>query len=143
MGTENFNRQFVLLDFRDMDNPEFLAFVRSPEFSTDLLMRRHIWRSLHPHHMGLHELYERDRLLTCSLDRERMAEQLGGVSTRTVSSDLVALERRGLIRVRTTGRQNIYVLGWWGRRKASATRRSTPTGFRCEVKKTSPQTRRN
>ncbi len=114
MGTENFNRQFLLLDFRDLDNPEFLAFVRSPEFSTYLLMRRHIWRSSRPHHMGLHELYERERLLACSLDREQMAEQLGGVSTRTVSSDLVALERRDLIRVRATGRQNIYVLGWWG-----------------------------
>jgi hypothetical protein len=115
MGAENFNRQFVLIDFRDLDDPEFLALVRSPEFSTYLLMRRHIWRSLQPHHMGLHELYGRDRLLTCSLDREQMADQLGGVTTRTVSRDLVALERRGLIRVRGTGRQNIYVLGWWGK----------------------------
>ncbi len=114
MGTENFNRQFILLDFRDLDNPEYLAFVRAPEFSTYLLMRRHVWRSSKPHHMGLNDLYGRDRLLACSLDRERMAQQLGGVSTRTVSNDLVALERRGLIRVQATGRQNIYVLGWWG-----------------------------
>lgn len=114
MGTENFNRQFILLDFRDLDNPEFLAFVRAPEFSTYLLMRRHIWRSLQPHYMGLHELYGRDHLLACSLERERIAEQLGGLSTRTVSNDLVALERRDVIRVRPTGRQNIYLLGWWG-----------------------------
>lgn len=114
MGTENFNRQFILLDFRDLDNPEFLAFVRAPEFSTYLLMRRHIWRSRQAHYMGLHELYGRDHLLACSLERERIAEQLGGLSTRTVSNDLVALERRDVIRVRPTGRQNIYLLGWWG-----------------------------
>src|SRR5215217_3960603 len=64
MGSENFNRQFILLDFRDLDNPEFLGFVRAPEFSTYLLMRRHIWRSPQPHYMGLHELYAHERLLT-------------------------------------------------------------------------------
>src|SRR5215204_3248207 len=113
MSTDRFNRQFILIDFRDLEIPDYLAFVRSPEFSTYLLMRRHIWRSRQPHHMGLEALYSQG-FLACSLDRERMAEQLGGVSTRTVSNDLVALERRGVIRVRATGRQNIYVLGWWG-----------------------------
>jgi hypothetical protein len=113
MSNERFNRQFILLDFADLDNPEYLAFVRAPEFSTYLLMRRHIWRSVVPHLMGLDRLY-RDGLLACSLDREKMAEQLGGVTTRTVSNDLIALERRAVITVTRTGRQNIYVLGKWG-----------------------------
>jgi len=113
MSTERFNKQFILLDFRELDNPEFLAFVRAPEFSTYLLMRRNVWRSAQPHHMGLEELY-RAGLLTCSLDREKMADQLGGVSIRTVSNDLGALEKRGVIAVQATGRQNIYVLGRWG-----------------------------
>ena len=113
MSTERFNRQFILLDFTDLDNPEYLAFVRAPEFSTYLLMRRHVWRSTTPHHMGLDRLY-RDGLLACSLDREKMAEQLGGVTTRTISNDLTALERRGVIIVTRTGRQNIYILGKWG-----------------------------
>ncbi len=113
MSTERFNRQFILLDFTDLDNPEYLAFVRAPEFSTYLLMRCHVWRSSTPHHMGLDRLY-RDGLLACSLDREKMAEQLGGVTTRTISNDLTALERRGVITVTRTGRQNIYVLGRWG-----------------------------
>ncbi len=113
MSTERFNRQFILLDFRDLDNPEYLAFVRAPEFSTYLLMRRNVWRSAQPHHMGLEALY-RAGFLTCSLDREKMAEQLGGVSIRTVSNDLSALEKRDVITVRSTGRQNIYVLGRWG-----------------------------
>jgi hypothetical protein len=113
MSTERFNRQFILLDFADLDNPEYLAFVRAPEFSTYLLMRRHVWRATAPHHMGLDRLY-RDGLLACSLDREKMAEQLGGVTTRTISNDLTALERRGVITVTRTGRQNIYVVGRWG-----------------------------
>jgi DNA-binding transcriptional ArsR family regulator len=114
MSTERFNRQFILLDFKDLDNPEYLAFVRAPEFSTYLLMRRNVWRSAQPHHMGLEALY-RAGFLTCSLDREKMAEQLGGVSIRTVSNDLAALEKRGVITVRSTGRQNIYLLGRWGK----------------------------
>lgn len=113
MSHERFNRQFVLLDFKDLDNPEFLALVRSPEFSTYLLMRRYIWRSLTPHPMGLHDLY-RAGFLACSLDREKISEHLGGVSTRTISTDLAALERREIITVRHTGRQNIYLLGRWG-----------------------------
>jgi hypothetical protein len=112
MSTDRFNRQFILIDFRDLENPDYLAFVRSPEFSTYLLMRRHIWRSRQPHHMGLEALYSQG-FLACSLDRERMAEQLGGVSTRTVSNDLSQLERREVIMVQHTGRQNIYVLGRW------------------------------
>jgi len=55
MGTEHFNRQFILLDFEDLDNQEFMEFVRSPEFSTYLIMRRYIWRSEKPHSLGLHE----------------------------------------------------------------------------------------
>ena len=113
MSSERFNRQFVLLDFKDLDNPDFLAFVRSPEFSTYLLMRRYVWRSLEAHTMGLHDLY-RAGYLACSLDREKISEHLGGVSTRTISSDLAALERREIVSVRHTGRQNIYVLGRWG-----------------------------
>lgn len=113
MSSDRFNRQFILIDFRDLDNPEYLAFVRSPEFSTYLLMRRYIWRSRQPHPMGLEALYAQG-LLACSIDRERMAEQLGGVSTRTISTDLAQLERRGIIVVQHTGRQNIYVLGRWG-----------------------------
>lgn len=113
MSTDRFNRQFILIDFQDLENPDYLSFVRSPEFSTYLLMRRHIWRSRQSHYMGLESFYAQG-LLTCSLDRERMAEQLGGVSIRTVSTDLAQLERRGVISVQRTGRQNIYVLGRWG-----------------------------
>ena len=69
MATERFNRQFILLDFQDLENPEFMAFVRSPEFSTYLIMRRYIWRSDKPHSMGLHEHYA-NGLLVCALSRE-------------------------------------------------------------------------
>lgn len=111
MGTENFNRQFILLDFADLDNPDFLAFTRSPEFSTYLLMRRHIWRSQQPHYMGLHEYFAKGHL-ACSLDREKIAEQLR-LSLVSVSNDITALSRRRVIESLRTGRQNIFVLGRW------------------------------
>jgi hypothetical protein len=113
MSSDRFNRQFILIDFRDLENPDYLSFVRSPEFSTYLLMRRHIWRSRQAHYMALESLYAKGHL-ACSLDREKIAEQLGGVSIRTVSNDLSQLEQRAVISVQHTGRQNIYLLGRWG-----------------------------
>lgn len=113
MATERFNRQFVLLDFEDLDNPKFMEFVRSPEFSTYLAMRRHVWRSETPHALGLHEYYAQG-LLACSLSREKLAEALGGVSARQVTRDINALERRGIIKAVNTGRGNIFILGKWG-----------------------------
>jgi len=112
VGTERFNRQFILLDFEDLDNPEFMEFVRSPEFSTYLIMRRYIWRSAKPHSLGLHEYYAQG-LLACALSREKIAEALGGVSLRQVTRDINALIRRGVIKSVSTGRGNIYILGKW------------------------------
>jgi len=112
VSTERFNRQFILLDFEDLDNPEFMEFVRSPEFSTYLIMRRYIWRSEKPHTMGLHEYYAQG-LLACSIEREKIAEALGGVTIATVSKDITALVKRQVIRAIRTGRQNIYILGKW------------------------------
>jgi hypothetical protein len=111
MGTENFNRQFILLDFADLDNPDFLSFTRSPEFSTYLVMRRHVWRSDEPHYMGLHDYYARG-YLACSLEREKIAELLG-LSLVSISNDIQALQRRTVIESLRTGRQNIFVLGRW------------------------------
>ena len=111
MGAENFNRQFILLDFADLDNPEFLSFTRSPEFSTYLVMRRHVWRSRDPHYMGLHALYA-DGYLACSLEREQIADLLN-LSLVSISNDIQALVRRAVIESRRTGRQNIFVLGRW------------------------------
>ncbi len=111
MGAENFNRQFILLDFADLDNPEFLSFTRSPEFSTYLVMRRHVWRSRDPHYMGLHALYA-DGYLACSLEREQIGDLLN-LSLVSISNDIQALVRRTVIESRRTGRQNIFVLGRW------------------------------
>jgi len=112
MGTDRINRQFLMLDFDDLDNPEFMSFVRSPEFSTYLVMRRYIWRSDKPHTMGLHEYYARG-LLACSLNREKIAESLGGITPVSISKDITALIKRDIIQAVRTGRQSIYILGKW------------------------------
>ena len=112
MATKRFNRQFILLDFEDLDNPEFMAFVRSPAFSTYLIMRRYIWRSDKPHSLGLHEYYANGSL-ACALSREKIGECLGQVSGRTVTKDINELIDRGVIKSVFTGRGNVYMLGKW------------------------------
>ena len=114
MTGERFNRQFVLIDFEDLDNPEFMAFVRSPEFSTYLILRRHVWRSAEtPHSAGLHEYYAQGWLAT-SLSRRYIAEALGGVSLRTVTADITnLLKRRVIRRVVLEDNTAIYLLGRW------------------------------
>ncbi len=101
-----------MLRFRDLDCPEFMQFILSPAFATYILMRRYVWRSKREHYMGLHEHY-RNGLLTCSLERARIADMLGGVSERKISNDLEFLLRQGVVKTIRTGRQNIYILGEW------------------------------
>jgi len=113
VATERFNRQFILLDFEDLDNPEFMEFVRSPEYSTYLVMRRYIWRSDHPHSLGLHEYYAQG-LLACAVSREKLAEAVGNVSARQITRDINALLSRNIVKSVSTGRGNIFILGKWG-----------------------------
>jgi hypothetical protein len=109
---QNFNRQFILIDFRLLEDKRFLKFLGSSEFATYLVLRRNVWRSLTPHYMGLHELYGQERKLVCSLTREKIAEVVG-IALDNISRHLSTLESKGVIRRRRTGRQNIYVLGEW------------------------------
>jgi DNA-binding transcriptional ArsR family regulator len=108
----NFNRQFILIDFRLLEDRRFLKFLGSSEFATYLVLRRNVWRSAQPHYMGLHTLYEQERKLVCSLTREKIAEVVG-VALDNISRHLSMLEAKGVIRRVRTGRQNIYVLGEW------------------------------
>ena len=108
----NFNRQFILLDFRLLEDRAFLAFLGSSEFATYLVLRRHIWRGTEPHFMGLDTLYRHDRLLACSLGRNSIAE-MTRVEPDNISRHLTSLEKKGIIKRVRTGRQNIYVLGEW------------------------------
>jgi hypothetical protein len=61
--------------------------------------------------MGLHDYYAKG-YLACSLERERIAEQIN-LSLVSVSNDIAALQRRRVIESLRTGRQNIFVLGRW------------------------------
>jgi DNA-binding transcriptional ArsR family regulator len=108
----NFNRQFILIDFRLLENREFLKFIGSSEFATYLVLRRNIWRGSSPHYMGLNDLYLRDNLLACSLDRAKIAA-ITHIDPDNISRHLTSLETHGVIHRRRTGRQNIYILGEW------------------------------
>lgn len=108
----SFNRQFILTDFRLLDNRDFLRFIGSSEYATYLVLRRFVWRSSKPHYMGLHNLYREKRLLASSLERDKISE-VTGVEPDNISRHLSALDKRGVIRRIRTGRQNIYVLGEW------------------------------
>ena len=111
----NFNRQFLMLDFALLDDPRFIAFMNTAEFGTYLILRRHIWRGgeLKPHFMGLHTLYEKERLLASALSREKLAAKLGLKDLTRVSKQLTKLEEVGVVRRIRTGRESIYVLGQW------------------------------
>ena len=108
----NFNRQFILIDFKFLEDKEFLKFLGSSQFATYLVLRRHIWRSPSPHYMGLHEIYEKEKKLVCSLTRDKIAEATC-IASDNISRHLSALEEKGIIQRVRTGRQNIYVLGEW------------------------------
>lgn len=108
----NFNRQFILTDFRLLTNRDFLRFIGSSEYATYLVLRRYVWRSSQPHYMGLHNLYQRKRLLTSSIERDKISE-VTGVEPDNISRHMTALVKKGVIRRIRTGRQNIYVLGEW------------------------------
>ncbi|HUW22407.1 MAG TPA: winged helix-turn-helix domain-containing protein [Candidatus Bathyarchaeia archaeon] len=108
----NFNRQFILIDFKLLEDKKFLDFLGSSEFGTYLVLRRHVWRSPEQHYMGLHDLYSNDQLLTCSLERSKISE-VTGIDPDNISRHLTSLAKKGVIKRRRTGRQNIYVLGEW------------------------------
>lgn len=108
----NFNRQFILTDFRLLDNREFLKFIGSAEYATYLVLRRYVWRSDKPHHMGLDRMYLDEKLLASSVDREHVAE-ITGVAPDNISRHLSSLTKKEIIRRVRTGRQNIFVLGEW------------------------------
>jgi len=111
----NFNRQFLMLDFALLDDAQFIAFMNTAEFGTYLILRRYIWRggALKPHFMGLHTLYEQERLLVSALSREKLAAKLGLKDLTRISKQLTKLEEVGVVRRIRTGRESIYVLGEW------------------------------
>ena len=117
MSQSNFNRQFIMIDFRDLDNPRFMEFTRSPEFSTYLTMRRHIWRSLTQHSRGIEQLYAQG-YLCCGLSREKIAGCIGkDISKRTVTRDIARLVELEVIQVLGTGYDQVFVLGRWEKKE--------------------------
>lgn len=108
----NFNRQFIMLDFRLLRNREFLKLLGSSEFATYLVLRGHVWRSCKPHYMGLEQLYAREKKLACSLTREKISETTG-IAPDNISRHLSTLQDQGLIERQRTGRQSVFVLGEW------------------------------
>ena len=78
-------------------------------------MRRFIWRGGEdkPHFLNLHNLYEHDKLLVCSISNDKIASLLHLNDLTRVSKHLTKLENYGVVKRIRTGRQNIYVLGEW------------------------------
>ena len=95
MASTDAVQQFIRIPFGELDSPEFMQLVRSPEYSTYLTLRRHIWRSHESHNCGIEQWYARG-YLCCALSRARIAACLGGqISIRSVCSDIARLIRRG------------------------------------------------
>jgi hypothetical protein len=110
----NYNRQFIQIDFRLLEDPAFLRFVGRAEFATYLILRRYVWRG-GEHRLGLHELYAKQRKLASSVGVNRISEMLGLIDTTQVSRHLTSLCELGVVERIRTGRENIYILGQWHR----------------------------
>lgn len=110
----NYNRQFIQIDFRLLDDPEFLRFVNRAEFAVYLILRRYIWRG-GEHRLGLHELYAKQRKLASSIGVPRITELLGLKESTLVSRYLTSLYELGVVQRIRTGRENIFILGEWHR----------------------------
>ncbi len=107
-----FNRQFIQTDFQLLDKKEFLKFVGSSRYKIYLILRRYVWRSDKEHYMGLHKLYAEDRLLASSVTRDVLADMLG-IDMDNITKHTKKLDEEGIIKIRRTGRQNVYILGEW------------------------------
>lgn len=121
MNTPIFNAQFLTIDFRLLDNPEFGAFMRTTAFGVYLQMRRYIWRSrerLHPI-AAVNELRGQGKLV-CSVERGVLARKLGIVHQEHVSRHITQLVKMGAIHTVRTGRQSVFILGTWEDRSAHA-----------------------
>jgi hypothetical protein len=110
--TENFNRQFILFDFKQLDDPAFLDFIGAAEFRTFLILLRYVWRGEN-HRLGLDELYKKEQKLVVAISREFMAKKLQLQDETRVSKHLKKLEDLKLIQRTRTGRETIFVVGEW------------------------------
>ena len=109
---ENFNRQFILFDFKQLDDPSFLDFIGTAEFKTFLILLRYIWRGGN-HRLGLDDFYHQKQKLVTAVGREFVAQKLGLSDATRVSKHLSKLEALKLIERMRTGRETIFVLGEW------------------------------
>lgn len=117
MNSPTFNAQFLALDFRMIDNPEFGRFMRSQAFAVYLVLRRYIWRSReHPHPVAkVNELREAGYLVS-SLEHRQIARKLDLKDVAEISRYTgILTEMRAVSKV-FTGRQNLYILGTWENR---------------------------
>lgn len=110
--SENFNRQFILFDFKQLDDPAFLDFIGTAEFKTFLILLRYIWRG-GTHRLGLDELYHRQQRLVAAVGRDFVAQKLGLSDSTRVSKHFSKLEDLKVIQRMRTGRETIFVLGEW------------------------------
>jgi hypothetical protein len=114
MNTPIYNAQFLAIDFRMLDNPEFGAFMKTSAFAVYLQLRRYIWRSRKKrHHLPkVNELYQAGYLVA-AVEQSFLAEKLGIRETSHISRHISDLCRMGILRRVSTGRQSIYILGKW------------------------------
>lgn len=109
---ENFNRQFIILDFKHLDDPAYLDFVGTPEYKVFLILMRYVWRG-GTHRLGLDELHLQKKLLVTAIQRDFIANKLGLKEETHVSRYLKRLEDMKVVQRMRTGRESIFVMGEW------------------------------
>ena len=105
---ENFNRQFIMIDFDTLESVAFQELVGGV-FAAYGLLRKRIWRSQKENRYGLHEQYAAGDLCA-AMSQEEIARKLH-TTERNARRFIKALKDRGLVKAVNTGRGNIYKLG--------------------------------
>lgn len=94
--TDEFNKQFIIFGFKQLDNPAFLSFIGTAEFKTFLILSRYIWRG-GAHRLGLEDRYAKEKLLVAAVDRTFIAHKLGLQDETRISKHLTKLEELKII----------------------------------------------
>lgn len=114
MNTPTYNAQFLTIDYRMLDHPEFGKFMMTRAFAVYLQLRRYIWRSRTKRHplAQVNDLLAQGNLVATA-DRSYLAQKLGVKDESHISRYIGELCKMGIIERISTGRQNIYILGKW------------------------------
>lgn len=117
------NSQYIRIDFKTLDLPDFGEFIKTTAFAVYLQLRRYIWRSQSRHPIPIvNQLFASGNLCT-GVEHSIIARKLGIKEVSHISRHVKTLLDMKVMKRVTTGRGNVYVLGTWENRSLNPDRK--------------------